>query len=152
MPTLFQSFTPALSTLFGSIDGHAKSGVPVFCGSAGSITKRRNQHGVEFYVHRFYGGDGKQREAYVGSAEEAGRKIELLRQKIDEVKAILSEVRLLVRKGFQSADAKTYATLASLHQHGLFAAESSAQSLADFLDPTPRYCSATKTLRYPAEP
>lgn len=122
MPTLFQPFTPALSTLFGSIDGHAKSGAPVFCGSPGSITKRQNQHGVEFYVHRFYGGDGKQREVYIGTADEAGSKIELLQREIEEVKAVLPEIRLLVREGFQSADAKTYATLASLHQHGLFAA------------------------------
>jgi hypothetical protein len=38
------------------------------------------------------------------------------------VKALLPEIRLLVREGFQSADAKTYATLASLHKHGLFSA------------------------------
>lgn len=122
MPVLFQSYSPALSTLFGSIDGHAKSGAPVFCGSAGSITKRQNQHGVEFYVHRFYGGDGRQRETYIGTAEEADPKIVLLRRQIEEVKAVLPEIRLLVREGFQSADPKTYATLASLHQHGLFAA------------------------------
>lgn len=122
MPLLFQSISPALSTLFGSIDGHAKAGAPVFCGSVGSITRRKNQHGVAFYVRRFYGGDGKQRETYLGTVNEAGPKIELLQSQIEEVKALLPELRLLVREGYQSADAKTYATLASLHQHGLFSA------------------------------
>lgn len=122
MPRLYQSISPALSTLFGSIDGHAKADAPVFCGSAGSITKRKNQHGVEFYVRRFYGGDGKQHETYIGTVEEAGPKIDLLQRQIEEVKALLPEIRLLVREGFQSADAKTYATLASLHKHGLFSA------------------------------
>lgn len=121
-PLLFQSISPALTTLFGSIDGHAKAGAPVFCGSAGSITKRTNQHGVEYYVHRFYGGDGKQRETYVGTVEEGEEKARLLKASIQEVKALLPDLRLLVREGFQATDPKTYATLATLHAHGLFAA------------------------------
>jgi hypothetical protein len=119
---LFQSISPALSTLFGSIDGHAKAGAPVFCGSAGSVAKRSNQHGLEYFVHRFYGVDGKQHETYIGTATEGEQKAGLLRAQIEEVKALLPDLRLLVREGFQSADPKTYATLASLHLHGLFAA------------------------------
>lgn len=122
MARLFLSVSPALGTLFGTVDGYAKAGAPVFCGSAGSIAKRRNQHGIEFYVRRFYGGDGKQQEAYIGTVAEAGEKAEALRQQIAEVKAMQPDVRLLIREGFQSADTKTFATLASLHQHGLFAA------------------------------
>lgn len=121
MPTLlFQPISPALSTLFGSIDGHTKSGAPVFIGAAGSIAKRKNQHGVEYYVHRFYGGAGTQQETYLGIVGEFD--IEALRARINEVKALVPELRLLVREGFQSADPKTYATLASLHLHGVFAA------------------------------
>ncbi|MBW7901617.1 MAG: hypothetical protein H3C26_09080 [Rhodocyclaceae bacterium] len=120
--SLYQSISPALTTLFGSIDGHAKAGAPVFPGSAGAIAKRRNQHGVEYYVRRFYGGDGRQQETYIGAGEEGRRKAEFLQAQILEVKALLPELRLLAREGFQSADPKTYATLASLHEHGLFAA------------------------------
>lgn len=119
---LFQSISPALTTLFGSIDGHVKAGAPVFRGSAGSISKRTNQNGVEYYVHRFYGGDGKQRETYIGTNEDGDQKANLLNAQIAEVKALLPELRLLVREGYQAVDAKTYATLASLHLHGLFAA------------------------------
>lgn len=117
---LFQPISPALSTLFGSIDGNVKAGVPVFAGSAGSIAKRRNQKGVEYYVRRFYGGDGTQQEAYLGVVGEFDGQVETLRAQIEEVKALVPELRLLVREGFQAADAKTYATLASLYLHGLF--------------------------------
>ena len=119
---LFQTVSPALTTLFGSVDGLVKSGVPVFAGSPGSIASRKNQHGVEYYVHRYYGGDGTQREVYLGRVGESEDSVASLRARIDEVKALLPELRLLMREGFQSSDAKTYATLASLHTHGLFAA------------------------------
>ena len=119
---LFQSISPALTTLFGSIEGHVKAGAAVFLGSAGSISVRKNQNGVEYYVHRFYGGDGTQRENYLGTTAEAGQKAEHLRAQIDEVKALLPELRLLVREGYQFTDTKTYATLASLHSPGLFTA------------------------------
>ncbi len=119
---LYQAISPSLTTLFGTIDGNAKAGAAVFSGSAGSISIRKNQNGVEYYVHRFYGGDGTQQEVYIGTVVEAEQKVRLLRDQIDEVKALAPELRMLVREGFQAADTKTYATLASLHLHGLFAA------------------------------
>lgn len=118
--SLYQSVPSVLATLFGSIDGNVKAGAPVFVGSAGSIAKRRNQNGVEFYVRRFYGGDGTQQESYIGLVGEADAQVDALRVQIEEVKSLLPDLRLLVREGFQAADAKTYATLASLSQHGLF--------------------------------
>ena len=117
---LYQTHSPSLSTLFGSIDGHVKAGAPVFIGAAGSIGKRRNQKGVEYYVHRFYGGAGTQQETYLGIVGEYDTGP--LQAQIDEVKALVPELRLLVREGFQSADPKTYATLASLHLHDVFSA------------------------------
>lgn len=121
MPALlFQPISPSLSTLFASIDGNVKASAPVFAGSAGSISRRRNQNGVEYYVRRFYGGDGTQQEAYLGVVGEADARVEILRTQIKEVKALVPELRLLVREGFQAADVKTYATLASLYLHGLF--------------------------------
>ena len=117
---LYQTVSPSLSTLFGSIDGHVKAGAPVFVGAAGSIGKRKNQNGVEYYVHRFYDGSGTQQEAYLGVTGEFDPGP--LQAQIDEVKALVPELRLLVREGFQAVDPKTYATLASLHRHGVFAA------------------------------
>jgi hypothetical protein len=115
----------ALNVLYGSIEGHAKAGAPVFAGTAGSIVTRRNREGFEFYAHRYYDGDGKQREQYIagpaGSAD-ADHRAEALKRQIDEVKALVPDLRLLGREGFQLADSKTYATLASLQKNGLFAA------------------------------
>ncbi len=119
---LYSSASPALKTLFGSIDGTAKAGIPVFPGSPGSVSIRRNQAGSEYYVRRHYDGSGSQKESYIGLVGEADDKAEALREQIEEVKAIQKEVRLLIREGFQSADAPSYATLASLHLHGLFTA------------------------------
>lgn len=120
--SLFQAFSPALTTLFGTVDGQAKAGLAVFPGSSGSIARRRNQHGAEFYVRRYYGGDGTQRDDYLGLVSESEKQMEALAAQIAEVKATLAEIRLLLREGFQSVDSKTYATLASLHLHDLFAA------------------------------
>ena len=117
---LYQAIPPALSTLFASIDGHVKAGAPVFVGAAGSIARRKNQNGVEYYVRRFYGAAGTQQETYLGIVGEY--EIASLRAQIDEVKALVPELRLLAREGFQVADPRTYATLASLHLHGVFAA------------------------------
>ncbi len=117
---LFQTVSPSLSTLFGSIDGHVKAGAPVFVGAAGSIGRRKNQNGVEYYVHRFYGGAGTQQETYLGLVGEYDA--ESLQGQIEKVKALVPELRILVREGFQAGDPKTYATLASLHLHGVFAA------------------------------
>lgn len=122
MSTQLKPFPQALATLFGTIDGHAKAGVPVFPGSPGTISKRKNQHGVEFYVRRYYGEDGTQKEIYLGLASDSEKKVGELTARISEVKAMVPEIRLLIREGFQAADQKTYATLASLHLNGLFAA------------------------------
>lgn len=119
---LYRSASQSLQTLFGSIDGMAKVGIPVFPGSPGSVSVRKNQTGSEYYVRRHYDGSGSQRESYIGLVGEADASAARLREQIEEVKAIQKEVRLLMREGFQSADASSYATLASLHLHGLFAA------------------------------
>lgn len=122
---LYYPHPAPLTVLYSDIDGHTKAGAPVFAGTAGSISVRTNKQGYEFYVHRYYDGDGKQRETYlagpVGNAE-ADQKAEVLKAHIEEVKAQVAHLRLLGREGFQLADTKTYATLASLHLHGLFRA------------------------------
>jgi len=45
---LYRSASQPLKTLFGSIDGMAKAGIPVFPGSPGSVSVRKNQTGSEY--------------------------------------------------------------------------------------------------------
>jgi len=122
---LYLSHPSALSVLYGSVEGHSKAGAPVFAGTAGTVVTRRNRQGFEFYARRYYDGDGRQREQYVagpaGTAD-ADHRAEELKRQIEEVKALLPDLRLLGREGFQLADGKTYATLAALQLNGLFAA------------------------------
>jgi hypothetical protein len=123
MATSFvKPFPPALTTLFGTIDGNVKAGAPVFAGTAGTIVVRRNQQGAEFYVRRFYVEGSIAKEQYIGLKPEADDHARELQQKIDEVKKTTESLRLLIREGFQAADSKTYVTLATLHLHGLFQA------------------------------
>lgn len=90
----------------------AKAGIPVFPGSPGSVSIRKNQAGSEYYVRRHYDGSGSQKEHYIGLVGEADAKAKRLREQIAEVKAMQKDVRLLIREGFQSADAPSYAKLA----------------------------------------
>jgi hypothetical protein len=125
MPSLYTTHTPPLATLYGTLDGQVRAGAPVFAGTAGSVVERSNKQGFRFHARRYYDGDGKQREVYVagpvGNAE-ADAAAERLREWVAEVKAMTADLRLLGREGFQLADSRSYATLASLHLHGLFQA------------------------------
>lgn len=114
-----------LQTLFSELEAYGLAQEHVSVGTAGSLLERTNASGFRFYAHQYYDAMGQKREQYVagpvGSAEADGA-AERLRSRIDDVTTILPSLRLLGREGFQLADSKTYATLAALHNHSLFAA------------------------------
>jgi hypothetical protein len=114
-----------LATLFAEIETYALGQREVFVGTAGSVVQRTNASGFPFYAHQYYDGDGQRRETYlagpVGSPD-ADSAAENLRIRIRELKGLVPSLRLLGREGFQLVDSAAYATLASLHNHGLFAA------------------------------
>jgi hypothetical protein len=97
----------------------------VFVGTAGSVIQRKNASNFRFYAHQYYDGDGKKRERYLAGpigTPEADAAAEKMRARIHEVKELVPSLRLLGREGFNLVDPKTYATLASLHNHRVFAA------------------------------
>lgn len=122
---LFQPHSRALATLYADLETYALSQVEVFVGTAGSLIERSNASGFTFYAHQTYDGSGRRRERYiagpVGDAT-ADARAERLRERIRELKALVPSFRLLGREGYVIADARTYATLASLHNHGVFTA------------------------------
>lgn len=121
-------YTPhrrALTLLYADLESYALKQREVFIGTAGSVIARKNAAGFRFYARQYYDGEGKRREQYLagpaGSAE-ADAIAEGVRERIDELKELVPSLRLLGREGFVLADPRTYVTLASLHNHGVFAA------------------------------
>ncbi len=123
--SLFTPHRRALTVLYADLESHALQQGEVFIGTAGSVIERTNASGFRFYAHQFYDGEGKKRERYLAGPAgdpKADAAAAELRERIRELKEIVPSLRLLGREGFNLADARTYATLASLHNHGVFAA------------------------------
>ncbi len=115
----------SLTSLYSDIESYAQQAKTVFVGTAGSVVQRQNASGTRFYSHQHYDGTGKKRERYVAApagAPEADAKADALRARIAEMKALVPALRLLGREHYHAADSKTFATIASLHNHGVFMA------------------------------
>jgi len=114
----------ALMLLFAELESTAAEQRDAFLGTPGAITERTNENGTRFWVHRYSDGVGRRREEYLGTAdnEEVIAHVRDLRGRIEAANATLGRIRILARAGFATVDRKTYSTLASLHNHGLFRA------------------------------
>ncbi|MHB8742163.1 MAG: GSU2403 family nucleotidyltransferase fold protein [Sulfuricaulis sp.] len=125
MSTLYTPQRRALMVLYADLEGYALQQHEVFVGTAGSVIERKNAAGFRFYAHQFYDGESNKRERYLAGPVEdpiADAAAAELRVRIKELKEIVPLLRLLGREGFNLVDAKTYATLASLHNHRVFVA------------------------------
>lgn len=122
---LYTSHSRALTLLHSEVEAATERQREVFAGTAGSVLERENATGFRFYAHQFYGPDGKKKEKYlagpVGTVE-ADKAAESLRLRIAETKGLVPTLRLLGREGFAITDPKTLATVATLHNRGLFRA------------------------------
>ena len=122
---LYETHATPLTVLLGDLENLARGQAEAFVGTPGSLLVRQNAGGFRFYARQFYDADGRKREQYVAGPvgdPDAVAVAAALRSRIDEAKATSSSLRLLGREGFAIADAKTYATLASLHNYGVFRA------------------------------
>lgn len=124
-PPLYTPHRRALTVLYAELESYAFQQHEVFVGTAGSVIERKNATGFRFYAHQFYDGEGKKREQYLAGpmgSPGAEAAAENVRARIRELKEIVPSLRMLGREGFNLVDSKTYATLASLHNHGVFTA------------------------------
>jgi hypothetical protein len=124
MATLTTPHERALSLLFSELQSAAEQRVEAFLGSPGTLAERTNETGTRYWVHRYSDAAGKRQEAYVGKAGDSAviARVTELRERIDAANSAIASVRLLARSGFATVDRKAYATLASLHNHGVFQA------------------------------
>lgn len=121
---LYVRHSRALSLLYGEIEEVALGQREAFIGTAGSVVERTNATGFRYYAHQSYDAERKQRERYVAGPvgdRDAEGKADALRTRIQEVKDLVPTLRMLGREGFSLVDARTYATVAVLHNHGVFA-------------------------------
>jgi hypothetical protein len=114
----------ALTLLFAELEAVLAKHPEAFLGTPGALSERTNENGTQFWVHRYSDAVGRRLETYLGTADdpEVMAKLEALRAQIEAANSVISQVRLLARAGFVTVDRKAYATLASLHNHGLFRA------------------------------
>jgi hypothetical protein len=114
----------ALMLLFAELESTAAEQREAFLGTPGALTERTNDNGTRFWVHRYSDATGRRHEDYLGTADdrEVIARVHDLHGRIAAANATLGRIRILARAGFATADRKTYSTLASLHNHGLFRA------------------------------
>lgn len=122
---LYVRHSRALSLELADIETFVLQLPEVFLGSAGSVITRTNAAGFAYFAHKFVDGNRKHREIYLAGpvgADNAEVVADAMRERIAEVKDLVPTLRMLGREGFNLVDAKTYSTLAALHNHGVFEA------------------------------
>lgn len=122
---LYSLHPTSLNVEYGNIENVARHREPVFLGTAGTVLERANKDGFRYYTHQFYDGDGNKRHEYLAGpigSEAADAAAAAMRTRIAEVKDLVPTLRMLGREGFNLVNAKTYATIGALHNHGVFEA------------------------------
>jgi hypothetical protein len=122
MANLTSPHERALTLLFAELESAAEEQAEAFLGTPGSLAERTNKDGVRFWVHRYSDAAGRRHEVYLGKSGDAAVTgfVAPLRSRIEAANAAIARVRILARAGFATVDRKAYATIASLHNHGLF--------------------------------
>ena len=124
MTALTTAHERALTLLFSELQDAAERQGEAFLGSPGALTERANEAGTRFWVHRYSDAAGRRQEVYLGKTDDDAvvARVAELRGRIEAANSAIASVRLLARAGFATVDRKAYATMASLHNHGVFGA------------------------------
>src|SRR5262249_31125216 len=108
---------------FADLEREALAHDIVMMGSSGSVIERSNAGGFRFYAHQYYDGRGRKREHYLAGpigSPNAHPGADGLRAPLAPVEALGPSLRMLGREGFALVDPATYATVASVHNRGVF--------------------------------
>lgn len=123
MKQLYSPFQATYHTEFENLSQWAQAQEIIHIGTPGRIEERLRGADTFFY-HRFYNASGNPSEKYVGGPSgtpdaEFARKNAI--DKISSAEMVVQSVRELRKLGFATIEDKAGATLAALHNHGLFA-------------------------------
>ena len=122
MKTLFFRHAATIQTEFENVLQSAQAQGALHIGTPGTIEDRERGDGVYSY-HRFYDASGKACEKYIGgplgTAEADAARVKV-QHDIDRAKMDVDAVKMFRKLRFACLDDKTGATLAALHNHGLF--------------------------------
>ena len=124
MSKFYVSHLPNDSTEFENVLQSAFSAGPVHIGTPGAL-EMRDRNGALYAYHRFTQADGKQADRYIGGPvgeANADAEVERTRLIIERATGNVTAVKRFRKLSYLCMDDKTGATLAAMHNHGLFEA------------------------------
>jgi hypothetical protein len=124
MAELTRPHERGLTLVFSELARQASDASRVLIGTPGSLATRTNAEGTRYWVRRYSDAAGRRQEDYLGKLDDsaAAARVDDVRSRIAGTNAAIARVRLLARAGYAVVDKKTFFTLASLHNHGVFRA------------------------------
>ncbi len=124
MTPLYTNFPATIHTEFENLSQWAQTQEAIHIGSPGSIEQRQIGSNTYFY-HRFYNANGKLSERYIGGpagSSEGNLTHGNAQTQIEQANMVVQNVKMFRKLDFAILDDRAGATLAALHNHGLFAA------------------------------
>jgi hypothetical protein len=121
---LYQRHDQAFCSQYANVEQAAASQGRVLVGAPGTITEHHRGNAV-YYYRQFMNAEGKRQQESLGGPRgdpAVDERVVAVTAQIEQSKDLISRIRELAKLGFQIADNKTYATMAVLHNHGLFQA------------------------------
>ncbi|PRC95181.1 GSU2403 family nucleotidyltransferase fold protein [Solimicrobium silvestre] len=122
MKQLYSAFQATYHTEFENLFQWAQTQEIIYIGTPGRIEERLRGTDTFFY-HRFYDASGNQSEKYIGGPSgtpEGELALKNVQDRISSADMVVQSVRELRKLGFAVIEDKAGATLAALHNHGLF--------------------------------
>lgn len=120
---LYSRHSMALAAEYANIETFAAEVQEAFEGTAGGVSQQRRGDRA-YHVWKWRDWSSRQRLSYIGPVgdEIADESAAALRERVAEMQTVVPSLRMLRREGYATVDAKSYATIAVLHNHGIFAA------------------------------
>ncbi|WP_322045250.1 GSU2403 family nucleotidyltransferase fold protein [Paraburkholderia sp. J67] len=121
---LYTRHEQAFCSQYANIEQGAAGQASVLVGAPGTIIEHDRGNAL-YYYRQFMDAEGRRQQFSLGGPKgdpEADGRVAEVQAQIEQTKDLIGRVRELAKLGFQIADNKTYATMAVLHNHGLFQA------------------------------